>query len=310
MKNQAVAVGASPGQRFLLALVWPGVMAGSMAAFWWLTGPLQMSYEMALQAHFLVLFVGIFLLERLIPYHKSWNKYDRQGWNDFLYNITFPVAQIGATLVVLEVAAQDQSANVDMFGMGLPVFAQFIALILLVDLIWYVYHRSFHTFPVFWKFHALHHNSNQLHVLNNSRIHPVEVFVLFLIIMVMVEFVDVSPAVLSWYFAFQLTVGLLTHSNVAVHSGWLSWIFNTPELHHWHHSRLRKEHDNNYGSVSMVWDHLFGTYFNPKGRQASEDIGADTPVPVGWFGQLLMPLRRSPESGITPPRAATSNSPD
>lgn len=310
MKSHAKTVGTSQGQRLLLALVWPGVMAGSMATFWWLTGPSQMSYEMALQVHFLVLCFVIFLLERALPYHKSWNKYDRQGWNDFLYNLTFPVAQIGATLTVLEVAAQDQSANTDMFGLGMPVLVQFIVLILLVDLIWYVYHRSFHTFPVLWKFHSLHHNSNQLHVLNNGRVHPAEVFVLFLIIMVMVEFIDVPSAVLNWYFAFQLTVGLLTHSNVAVYSGWLSWIFNTPEMHHWHHSRLRKEHDKNYGSVSMVWDHLFGTYFNPKGRQASEDIGADAPVPTGWFDQLLMPFRRCPESGITPPRAHTSNSAD
>jgi ornithine lipid hydroxylase len=307
MNGQEIGVRNSPGKLFFLALVWPGVMASSMAAFWWLTGPLQMSYEMALQAHFLVLFIGIFVLERLIPYHKSWNRYDRQGWNDFLYNITFPVAQIGATLLVLHVAAQDQSANTDMFGLGMPVFLQFVVLILLVDLIWYVYHRTFHTFPMLWKFHSLHHNSNQLHVLNNARIHPVEVFVLFLVIMVMVEFVNVPPAVLSWYFAFQLTVGLLTHSNVALRSGWLSWIFNTPELHHWHHSRLRTEHDNNYGSVSMAWDHLFGTYFNPKGRRASEDIGADTSVPVGWFGQLLMPLRRGLQSDITPTAAATQN---
>lgn len=293
----------------MLALVWPGVMVGSMTVFWWLIGPLQLSYEMALQAHFLVLLVVILILEPIIPYHKSWNKYDRQGWNDFLYNITFPVAQIGATLVVLEVMAQDQSAKTDMLGLGMPPFVQFIVLILLVDLIWYAYHRAFHTFPVLWRFHSLHHNSNQLHVLNNARIHPGEVFALFLIIMMMVGFIDVSPAVLSWYFAFQLTVGLLTHSNVAVHTGWLSWVFNTPELHHWHHSRRRKEHDNNYGSVSMVWDHLFGTYFNPKRYKASEDIGADTQVPASWFAQLLMPLRRSPEKVIMPPRAPTSNKP-
>lgn len=49
----------------------------------------------------------------------------------------------------------------------------------------------------------------------------------------------------------------------------------------------------------MVWDHLFGTYYNPRGRQASEDIGADAPVPTGWFGQLLMPLRRSPAANTS-----------
>jgi ornithine lipid hydroxylase len=303
MTSESGSVDLGPRRSPLLAMVWPGVMMASMAAFWWLTVPLEMSNEMALQVHFLLLFAGILLLEWLIPQHKSWNKYDRQGWNDFLYNITFPAAQIGATLIVLKVTAQDQSANVDMLGMGLPAPVQFILMILLVDLIWYCYHRAFHTFPMLWRLHSLHHNSNQLHVLNNARIHPLEVFVLFLVIMAAAEFVNVPPDVLSWYFAFQLTVGLLTHSNVAVRTGWLSWIFNTPELHHWHHSRVRKEHDNNYGSVSMTWDHLFGTYFNPRDRQASEDIGADTPVPTGWFGQLLMPIRREGTGSLAPSSA-------
>ncbi|MCF6435036.1 sterol desaturase family protein [Pseudoalteromonas sp. MMG022] len=278
----------------LLVLVWPAVMAGSLAMYWWLIGPMAMSYEMAIQFHFLGLLVGIFILELIIPYHKSWNKYDRQGWNDFLYNITFPAAQIGATAVALAVVgAQASSGSESLFNLNLPFVLELIIMILIVDLIWYICHRSFHTLPMLWKFHSLHHNSHQLHVLNNARVHPLEVFTFFLPIMLVVLVIDVPPALLNWYFAFQLTVGLLTHSNVAVRSGWLSYIFNTPELHHWHHSQVRDEHDNNYGSVSMIWDHIFGSYLNPKDRMASKEIGVSTYVPEGWFSQLWAPLKRS-----------------
>jgi sterol desaturase/sphingolipid hydroxylase (fatty acid hydroxylase superfamily) len=278
--------------RYFQVLVWPGVLTGSLTMYWGLIGPLELPYEVALQVHFLVLMAGIFLLEIVVPYHKSWNTYDRQGWNDFLYNVTFPLAQIVAAAVALWITHQQSATtNNDLLGLGMPFFVQLIMLILLVDLIWYVCHRAFHSVPLLWKLHGLHHNSKQLHVLNNARVHPLEVFVFFLPIMLLVQFIDVPLMLLNWYFAFQLTVGLLTHSNIAVRSGWLSWIFNTPELHHWHHSQIRKEHDNNYGSVSMVWDHLFGSYFNPRDRRASQDIGVTTNVPESWFGQLAIPIR-------------------
>ena len=294
MKNAIDSVDSKTGWKHLRVLVWPGVLIASLTLYWYLVGPLKMPHETALQVHFLGLFIGILVLEFIMPYHNRWNTYDRQGWNDFLYNVVYPFAQLGAALVALWVTGQQASASTtDLFGLGLPFVAQLIILILLVDLSWYISHRAFHTIPMLWKMHALHHNSEQLHVLNNARQHPLEVFAFFLPIMLVVQIIDVPLALLNWYFAFQLTVGLLTHSNLAVNTGWLSWIFNTPELHHWHHSRLRKEHDNNYGSVTMVWDHLFGTYFNPRDRRASEDIGVDADVPVGWFGQLSLPLRRT-----------------
>lgn len=280
--------------RHLLVLVWPGIMLASLAIYGALIRSFGLSYDVALQVHFLILMVSIFAFELVIPYHKHWNTYDRQGWNDFLYNFTFPVAQIGAALAALWLTKQQSNAPPhDLLGLRLPFVVQFIALTLIVDLVYYICHRAFHTAPVLWKMHGMHHNSEQLHVLNNSRVHPLEVFLFFFPIALVVQVLDVPNALLNWYFAFQLAVGLLTHSNIAVQSGWLSWVFNTPELHHWHHSRQREEHDNNYGSVTMVWDHLFRTYFNPRDRRASADIGADVDVPVSWFGQLAIPFRRS-----------------
>lgn len=281
-------------KNMLLTLVWPLVMVASMSVYFWLVGPQGMDYEMALQVHFLVLFVGIFVVEWLIPYHKSWNKYDRQGWNDFVYNLTFPFTQITAVFAAIWLLGkQAPTDEASILSMELPFLVELVIVILMVDLIWYICHRSFHTLPMLWKFHSLHHNSEQLHVLNNARVHPLELFVFFLPIMLLVQFIDVPPAVLNCYFAFQLTVGLMTHSNIRVRSGWLSYIFNTPELHHWHHSRQRHEHDNNYGSVTMVWDHIFGSYFNPSDRKASAEIGASTYVPKGFFAQLANPFRAS-----------------
>lgn len=273
-------------------LLWPAFVTMSMGLYWILTGPAALPYEVALQVHFIALCAGIFVMEKVRPYHVIWNAYDRQTWNDVAYNITFTIAQIGAATVAVWIAGHEGApVGSGLFGRQLPFAVKFVLLVVAVELIYYIYHRAFHTVQLLWRFHAVHHSSYQLHVLNNARVHPLEVFIAFLPILLFVYVVKVPVDLMNWYFAFQLTIGLLTHSNVAVHSSWFSWMFNTPELHHWHHSHLRQEQDRNYGSVTMLWDHLFGTYHNPRHSRASRDIGTGTPVPPGFFSQLAYPFR-------------------
>jgi sterol desaturase/sphingolipid hydroxylase (fatty acid hydroxylase superfamily) len=64
------------------------------------------------------------------------------------------------------------------------------------------------------------------------------------------------------------------------------------ELHRWHHSRLLRESNTNYGQNLIVWDIVFGTRFLPADREPPEDIGiADMPnFPMDYFGQLLSPI--------------------
>lgn len=284
-------------------IVWPGIVLSSLILYWVLINSFKLSYESALQLHFIGLFFIIFIFEWIIPCHKSWNKYDNQSLNDFLYNLTFPLVQIVVTLLVLKIVdfttSIEKSYLIDIKNFINSEYLQFIFLIFLVDFIWYVCHRTFHTIPRLWNIHALHHNSDQLHVLNNARVHPIEVFSLFFPILLVVEFINIPNAVFNWFLVFQLTIGLLTHSNINTNTGWLAYIFNTPEAHRWHHSRIRSEHNNNYSSVSMFWDHIFMTYFNPREREASENIGINTlytSVPKKWVSQLFIPFKSQKSS--------------
>ena len=282
----------------LLWVVWPGIVFLSLSLYWVLISHLNISFENSLQIHFLGLFFLIFLFEWIIPCHKNWNKYDGQSWNDLLYNITFPIMQIIVTLLALKVVQLSTNNGImsfiDIKKYISSEYVQFFVLILIVDLLWYICHRTFHTLPRLWNIHALHHNSDQLHVLNNARVHPLEVFALFFPILLVVQFIKIPESVFNWFLVFQLSIGLLTHSNINTRTGWLAYIFNTPEVHRWHHSRIRTEHNNNYGSVTMFWDHIFRTYFNPRDRNKSEDIGINTlytSVPTKWFDQLVIPFR-------------------
>lgn len=284
---------AGPASRGRL-LTWPALAAASLAGYGMLVGPGGLSYEAALQLHFLILFPAIFLLERAMPYHRTWNGFNRQSANDFAYNFLFTGAQVAAAAAALFLVGRATSpAGSGLFGIvGLPFVAQFLIFAALADLIYYIYHRAFHSWGVLWRLHAIHHSSTQLHILNNARVHPLEVFVAFIPIVGFAYLIEAPVDVVSWFLALQLTVGLLTHSNIAVSSGPFAWIFNTPELHHWHHSRDRREQDNNYASTLMLWDHLFGTYYNPRGRFASKAIGTTTDVPAGLIQQLRFPFTR------------------
>ena len=101
-----------------------------------------------------------------------------------------------------------------------------------------------------------------------------------------------APAVvLTWLSAIGAFVGLLTHANAEMRFGPLSAVFNTPELHRWHHSRVLREGNTNYGETLMLWDWVFGTWFN-EARRPPVDIGVAEAVPDGFAGQIAWPFRR------------------
>lgn len=86
---------------------------------------------------------------------------------------------------------------------------------------------------------------------------------------------------------------MLTHCNVDMRCGPLNFLFNTPQLHRWHHSMTPEEGDRNFGENLMVFDQLFGTYYHHPTRRPPTVIGIREPIPTGFFGQLLQPFRRS-----------------
>jgi sterol desaturase/sphingolipid hydroxylase (fatty acid hydroxylase superfamily) len=288
---------ASPQARRIL---WPAMMIGSLLIYGVTTEYVGLGPEMAIQIQFAILFVAILIGERLAPYHTEWNQYDRQSLNDVVYNFLFPAAQFVATSAALGIASwvnADNDAGLFAIFADMPVVVQVLIFALIADLCYYIYHRTFHQFEWLWNFHAVHHSSLQIHILNNARVHPLEVFIAFFPIVAAAYLLQVPPNVLGWFLVLQLTAGLLTHSNIAMTNRWLSWIFNTPELHHWHHSRQIEEQNNNYASTLMIWDQLFGTYHNPVGQRASRHIGTATPVPQGVIGQILFPFQPSAKFG-------------
>jgi hypothetical protein len=68
--------------------------------------------------------------------------------------------------------------------------------------------------------------------------------------------------------AFTVTnvTAVFSHCGGDVKGGFLNYLFVTPEVHRWHHSRKVPEgygYSCNYGVEFAFWDVIFGTYYLP-----------------------------------------------
>jgi sterol desaturase/sphingolipid hydroxylase (fatty acid hydroxylase superfamily) len=88
-------------------------------------------------------------------------------------------------------------------------------------------------------------------------------------------------------------IGILTHANVEMRCGPINYVLNTPELHRWHHSKIKEEGNKNYGENLMLFDQLFGTFFYPP-RRPPRDIGIEHEMPSTFVAQLKVPFTAAP----------------
>ena len=58
--------------------------------------------------------------------------------------------------------------------------------------------------------------------------------------------------------------------------GPLNYIVGSAETHRWHHSRVPRESNANYGNTVIVWDLVFGTWFLPREREIAGSRAAGT----------------------------------
>jgi len=172
----------------------------------------------------------------------------------------------------------------------LPMPAQVLFGLVASELGLYWAHRLAHEWPWLWHFHAVHHSVKRLWLVNTGRFHFVDSFASIFASLPFLLLSGISMDAIVWVSATTAYIGILTHCNVDTRCGWLNYVFNTPELHRWHHSVDPAIGNNNYGENLMLWDHLFGTFYARPGHQVAR-IGINDRMPAGFLGQLAMPFK-------------------
>lgn len=245
----------------------------------------------------LVLALVFIPLERLYPKDQD-QRVLRRGWiTDMKY---FLFSHVGVqlisffTIIPIQVFLHDHvHVGFQQWVAAQPLWLQFIEILVVVDLASYWIHRAFHEVPWLWKFHAVHHSSEQLDWMASSRLHLVEIvanrFAGYLPIFVL----GFAPSAVYAYLVFISFHAIFIHANVRFRFPVVRWLIATPEFHHWHHSSEDEAVDKNYAAFLPIYDKLFGTLFMPDRLAAHYGTRASTRVPEGVVRQFSFPFRRN-----------------
>lgn len=247
-------------------------------------------------------------LERVLPHEPLWLARDGETGADIAHTLfTKGLVQIAAGLAAtagMATAAVVQPVThpaAALWPTQWPLLFQVVLGLLIAELGLYAAHRIAHEWPAFWRFHALHHSVRRLWVINTGRFHIVDTASKALLGQLPLYLLGAPLPVFLWISAVTAVTGLLTHCNIVLRTGPFDWFVSTPALHRWHHSKVLAEGNRNYGENLVLWDQLFGTYYNPP-RRPPADIGIHGRVATGFVAQLLQPFRRDGVRELNDPR--------
>ena len=173
----------------------------------------------------------------------------------------------------------------------LPLALQVVLLVLVADLSQYWVHRTFHTVPFLWRFHAIHHSAEEMDWLAGSRLHLVDVIVTRGLTYVPIFLLGFSTASLTVYVFLVAAQATFIHANVRWTFRPVRRVIATPAFHHWHHSAEREAVDRNFAVHTPIWDVLFGTYYLPDRWPSRYGLSGGPEVPSGWLRQMVHPFR-------------------
>jgi sterol desaturase/sphingolipid hydroxylase (fatty acid hydroxylase superfamily) len=261
------------------------------------------SLDMAVMAVAPLAILGLIFapLERLMPYSRKWLHHENDSTVDVLLmasaGLWAPfIGPLQVFLTAWLVAIIHQHLPPDLiksfWPTSLPALVQVFLLIVVMDFFRYWYHRWMHESPIGWRWHAVHHSSQRLYWLNGVRSHPIEGLVSGVIWVVPFTLIQAPPEIVFVAGVTGRIIGRFQHTNVDVDMGVFDYIFSSAKNHRYHHSKKIEEGNSNYGGDVILWDHLFGTFYLPKGKQPSDDIGlADMPhYPQSLLGLTVAPF--------------------
>jgi hypothetical protein len=119
--------------------------------------------------------------------------------------------------------------------------------------------RMFHSIPLLWRFHQIHHSTEELDWLAAYRVHPVDQIATRGISLAPVFALGFSDAAIVLFAMLYQWQAILIHSNISISFGPLRWLIASPDFHHWHHSKEVAARDKNFAGQLSLLDFLFGT---------------------------------------------------
>ena len=145
------------------------------------------------------------------------------------------------------------------FANTIPFWVMWILTFIMIDLVFYVYHRMSHRIRFLWAIHLSHHSSEEMNFAVSFRqawFGPISKIPFFM----MLPLLGFDPTIIAVAGVISTLWGIVGHTQIVDKLGPLEWVFNTPSHHRVHHGSNKQYIDKNYGNLLIIWDRMFGTF--------------------------------------------------
>jgi sterol desaturase/sphingolipid hydroxylase (fatty acid hydroxylase superfamily) len=173
----------------------------------------------------------------------------------------------------------------------LPLWLQAILFLVVSDFMLYWSHRIFHD-GGFWKYHAVHHSSEEIEWISAARFHPVNLLLGTIAVDVILLMAGISPNVMIWVGPFNTFHSAFVHANLNWTLGPFKYVLASPVFHRWHHTPVEEGGNTNFAGSFPIWDVMFGTFRMPEGRLPDNYGKDETKMPAEFVGQVAFPFRQ------------------
>jgi sterol desaturase/sphingolipid hydroxylase (fatty acid hydroxylase superfamily) len=172
---------------------------------------------------------------------------------------------------------------------ALPLVAQMLVFLIGEDIILYWTHRLFHGERM-WKYHAVHHSSEELEWISAARFHPINLFLGTVFADVVMLVAGISPNVFVVLGPLTVAHSAFVHANLDWALGPFKYVIAGPVFHRWHHTAADRGGEKNFAATFPILDVIFGTFYMPEGELPDNYGIADRTFPTSFTGQLAHPF--------------------
>jgi sterol desaturase/sphingolipid hydroxylase (fatty acid hydroxylase superfamily) len=266
----------------------------------------------------LVVSAGVFVLERFFPWRRE-QEVLRPGFVQDLFWMVFNTQYMSWMLALLAVHLVGWF-NAAFLHIGVatpsslrlaaewPIWLQFVVFFVIRDFLEWNIHRLLHAVPWLWKFHQLHHSSEELDWAATFRSHWGEIVIYQTVVYLPLVVLGVNDGVVFAILVLTLLIQELSHANLRWDWGPLRYVINSPRFHAWHHAvELHGRNGQNFGVTLALWDWIFGTAYWPGPAEAAAPsrFGFEgmSQYPPSIWQRLWHPFRPAPKVSSQPETA-------
>ena len=261
-----------------------------------------MNQQLLLTVTTTILFLWIALImiwERLRPYRPGLPVFRDGFWVDLVwYTIiqSYFLKIVISDWIIIPIQNSHDWSNIQ-FVRHWPIAGQVLFFLVTHDLYIYCFHRFQHHSKFFWRTHEAHHSGKQVDFMAGSRSHVVEIIINQTIEFAPIVLLGADPAVMPIKALLDAMFGMFIHANIDVRLGKWKYLFNSPELHLWHHANYQEVFHANFSTKFAIWDYLFGTVYFPEHKPADDDSkwGLYYDYPKDYFMQHAFSVKRFDE---------------